>query len=479
MIIPPSGSPNTPLAPPATQPRTNRRYKTQLRDFLSTCRSKRKLPQQPSVGQVTPPTSVVEYIPDSAAAVAAAYSNLNPMYTPSPYAASAENIYMTPPVHSSNFYPVTDNLFHQYRLQGVGTYYPDYHHSPASAATYVTNGFLAYDSYGLASTASSKEEKWQENNKYYSGNTDVNGRTLSVYSGYGSPSQLIQSTHNKTPKPSPPLMDVTSCSSGGPSPVTSVSGAPLNQTPNSNLNSANTNNNQTTNHNSNNSSNSSNITNGTTNSGSNGIVMSVTPKIEHSPPQQQQQHQAQQQAQYEPQRQTVLMWGTSQSTSNNDNRSPNTTPTSNGINYHHETHAHHNIKLTNHLNLSSPSDEHQQATATAITQQQQQQQIGRHLKWNGSNKDLTSPVSGVHAYPIHHQHHEGNNVDSSLYSQSLTAHHHTESHHHHHLHQPSQAQTPVANHQIQTVGSEVWTPATYSQYQYFTYHHAPQHASTQ
>lgn len=114
--------------------------------------------------QVTPPSSVVEYIPDPAVAVAAAYSNLNPMYSASPYTPTAENIYMTPSVHSSNFYPVTDNLFHQYRLQGVSGYYPDYHHhSPASAASYVSNGFLSYDTYGIQS----KEEKWQDNAKYY------------------------------------------------------------------------------------------------------------------------------------------------------------------------------------------------------------------------------------------------------------------------------------------------------------------------
>lgn len=177
LVVPPSGSPSS-LPPPVTPQRTNRRYKTQLRDFLSTCRSKRKLQQQSSMGQVTPPAPVVEYIPDPAAAVAAAYSNLNPMYTPSPYAPTAENIYMTPTVHSSNFYPVTENLFHQYRLQGVGSYYPEYHHSPASAS-YVTNGFLSYDGYGIT-----KEEKWQDGGKYYTG-SEVGSR--GVYAGYGSP----------------------------------------------------------------------------------------------------------------------------------------------------------------------------------------------------------------------------------------------------------------------------------------------------
>lgn len=75
---------------------------------------------------------------------------------------------MAPQVHSSNFYPSAENLFHQYR-----SYYPDYHHHHhhphlnSPTPTYVTNGFLSYDSYGLpASVVGTKEEKWQDN-KYY------------------------------------------------------------------------------------------------------------------------------------------------------------------------------------------------------------------------------------------------------------------------------------------------------------------------
>lgn len=186
-MVPPSGSPNS-IPPPATTQRTSRRYKTQLRDFLSTCRSKRKLQQQQTpLNQVTPPAPVVEYLPDSAAAVAAAYSNLNPIYTPSPYAPAADNLYMNPSVHSSNFYPVTENLFHQYRLPGVGGYYTDYHH-PSASASYVTNGFLPYESYGV----SSKEDKWQDSGKYYTGN-DVSSR--GVYPGYGSPTPAPQVIH--------------------------------------------------------------------------------------------------------------------------------------------------------------------------------------------------------------------------------------------------------------------------------------------
>lgn len=127
--------------------------------------------------QVTSPAPVVEYLPDPAVAVAAAYSNLNPMYTTSPYATAADNIYMGTSVHSTNFYPVTENLFHQYRLQGVSSYYTDYHHTGAPASAYV-NGFLPYDGYTIAP----KDDKWQETGKYYSGYS----------SGYGSPTSTPQ-----------------------------------------------------------------------------------------------------------------------------------------------------------------------------------------------------------------------------------------------------------------------------------------------
>ena len=51
LVVSPTTSPST-LPPPVQPQKTNRRYKTQLRDFLSTCRSKRKLQQQTPVGQV-------------------------------------------------------------------------------------------------------------------------------------------------------------------------------------------------------------------------------------------------------------------------------------------------------------------------------------------------------------------------------------------------------------------------------------------
>ncbi|XP_058979186.1 uncharacterized protein LOC101900847 isoform X2 [Musca domestica] len=319
LVVPPSGSPNS-LPPPVTPTRPNRRYKTQLRDFLSTCRSKRKMQQQNQqgspLGQVTSPAPVVEYLPDPAAAVAAAYSNLNPMYTTSPYATAADNIYMGTSVHSTNFYPVTENLFHQYRLQGVGGYYADYHHSAAPASAYVAaNGFLSYDGYAITS----KEEKWQETGKYYSGYS----------SGYGSPTSTPQQVPLKTPKSSPHVMEVVSCSSNGPSPV---AGSIVN-----------------------------NLNNPHGGSTANAGPAVITPKVEMAS-----------QDQYE--RQTVLMWGsqssgipintlnasTTTSTANrhlssNTERSPQTTPLSNGLSYANdtETSAKWNGK-DNHKSASTP-----------------------------------------------------------------------------------------------------------------------------
>lgn len=156
-----------PLVGPGTSPsgappqRVNRRYKTQLRDFLSTCRTKRKLVTAPTPTTPTPTLNsmaAAEYMcPDSssaAAAVAAAYSNLNTMY-PAPYATTAvpgpadnglsymghstnfqHSLY--PPTAIDNRFLTTDNLFHQYRP--LGTYYPEYH--TAATSPYVSNGFL-------------------------------------------------------------------------------------------------------------------------------------------------------------------------------------------------------------------------------------------------------------------------------------------------------------------------------------------------
>ncbi len=141
-----------------TPQRVNRRYKTQLRDFLSTCRTKRKINShhQSPIAHPTPTAPTVDYIATAGAdpaatAVAVAYSNLNTMYpttypTSAPAADNGLSGYMAP---SGNFHQTlydnrlpylttTDNLFHQYRP--LGNYYTDYH--PATSAPYVSNGFL-------------------------------------------------------------------------------------------------------------------------------------------------------------------------------------------------------------------------------------------------------------------------------------------------------------------------------------------------
>lgn len=102
-----------------TPPRAARRYKTQLRDFLSTCRNKRRVPPTPA-----PPP--VEYL--AADAVAAAYTNLNGTYAV-PYGEypPAPTLHYTPPPLDDRFL-AADNLFHQYKPL---SYYP-----------YAPNGFL-------------------------------------------------------------------------------------------------------------------------------------------------------------------------------------------------------------------------------------------------------------------------------------------------------------------------------------------------
>ncbi|CAH1134245.1 unnamed protein product [Ceutorhynchus assimilis] len=154
---------------PSTPTRVNRRYKTQLRDFLSTCRTKRKLSHSSSGGQITPPsnaavtTSVVPSMPTTVEYIAEGCTATYNMY-PAPYATATTDHSLSYMTHSaSNFnhtlYPTataldnrylttTENIFHQYRP--LGTYYPEYHHATPSTPY---NGFLdmtprAYDPAG-------------------------------------------------------------------------------------------------------------------------------------------------------------------------------------------------------------------------------------------------------------------------------------------------------------------------------------------
>lgn len=139
-----------------TPSRVNRRYKTQLRDFLSTCRTKRKLSHSSSSGQITPPTNAtvtaavvspmptpVDYITPEGCAYNM-YSSTYPTTTADhslSYMTSnfQHSLYPTPTALDNRYLTTTENLFHQYRP--LSSYYPEYHHAP-TASPYVGNGFL-------------------------------------------------------------------------------------------------------------------------------------------------------------------------------------------------------------------------------------------------------------------------------------------------------------------------------------------------
>lgn len=144
-----------------TSSRVNRRYKTQLRDFLSTCRTKRKLSHSSSSGQATPPTNAtvsasvvspmagVDYITsDGCTATYNMYASPYPS-TPTDHSLSymghsnfQHSLYPTSATLDNRYLTTTENIFHQYRP--LSSYYPDYH-SPATTP-YVGNGFLEMSS---------------------------------------------------------------------------------------------------------------------------------------------------------------------------------------------------------------------------------------------------------------------------------------------------------------------------------------------
>nr|XP_045626104.1 uncharacterized protein LOC123775187 [Procambarus clarkii] len=118
--------------------RMSRKYKTQLRDFLTTCRTKRSY------------TNLSD----------TAYSNYNNMYGTSAYTAD-NGLYMQQNLGNlQSLYPASylpaDNLFHYRQL---GSYYPDY-----VTHGYVSNGYvdparpcLGYDTTGLTKTAAEQK----------------------------------------------------------------------------------------------------------------------------------------------------------------------------------------------------------------------------------------------------------------------------------------------------------------------------------
>lgn len=172
------------------------------------------------------------------------------------------------------------------------------------------------------------------------------------------------------------------------------------------------------------------------------------------------------------------MWGTS--SHNNTNRSPATTPTSNGLYSTENSH----MKLSNQIVLSPSEQQHSHHNSA---------QSAAHMKWAESAATKEIPVSaGVPIYQIHS--HQSESASAAVDASSMYAHvaHSPHLTHHSsssassggHIVSPEHGSvTPSQNHQHvsqQTIGSscEVWSPA-YSQYQYFTYHPAPQHANTQ
>lgn len=156
--------PVTPHNIPATPTRVNRRYKTQLRDFLSTCRSKRKLSQPANTNQITPPANTTISAPVMNPMPTVDYITTDPsaynMYaTPYPPTATDHSLssymshsnfqhglYTAPPALDNRYLTTTDNIFHQYRP--LGTYYPEYHQT----TPYVGNGFLEMPSRAASCT---------------------------------------------------------------------------------------------------------------------------------------------------------------------------------------------------------------------------------------------------------------------------------------------------------------------------------------
>jgi hypothetical protein len=145
---------STPINSTPTPAPKAKRYKTQLRDFLSSCRSKRKISagapdyvtQDPTTVVAAASASSIQQMQQAAAAAAAAATsyptpyNCN-VYGGSTYAAPEPNLYAHTqqnfyhhPASFDNRYLDSTSLF-QYRT--LGTYYPEY-----SPAAYVGNGFL-------------------------------------------------------------------------------------------------------------------------------------------------------------------------------------------------------------------------------------------------------------------------------------------------------------------------------------------------
>lgn len=252
----------------------------------------------------------------------------------------------------------------------------------------------------------------------------------------------------KTPKPSPTVADVVSCSSEDPSP----SGHPPPTSINPSLVQV-AQSNRLAHH----------------GRSRNGTSTASSLKTEPSPS--------------EPfaERQTVLMWGSTSNSNASSNRSPNTTPTSNGV-YVDTIHSGGGNKAAAMHAMTM--------SASAIDDHS-----GAHQKWNGHPHKESITSAGI-VYQITHLPEAHSDTYATSGGQLAHSPHHGQQespatmHHspqNHHPHGASAAAStvptvsnsiPSAHHPIGS-GCEVWSSPSYSQYQYFTYHHAPQHASTQ
>ncbi|XP_026475026.1 aryl hydrocarbon receptor-like, partial [Ctenocephalides felis] len=190
-VLPTATSPTIPMTP--TNQRVNRRYKTQLRDFLSTCRTKRKLsshqsphaspltPHAPAVQSLNSPllntsnnltnnnhninlnnnnssphlsTVMMDYLPTAAAenhlmTPIAAYHHHPNLYTQGGYGQTENALYMGQTFQT--MYP--DNLFHQYQRHHLTGYYTAADYQAAGGyVTTGTNGFLEVSPRGYEST---------------------------------------------------------------------------------------------------------------------------------------------------------------------------------------------------------------------------------------------------------------------------------------------------------------------------------------
>lgn len=182
------------------------------------------------------------------------------------------------------------------------------------------------------------------------------------------------------------------------------------------------------------------------------------------------------------------MWGASNHVSGTV-RSPATTPTSNGLYPNDNAH----LKLSNQMLSSGEHAHHSAAVAAAAAAQlkwsESQAAGGKEIPVSAglysihshqSDTVTVSDASSMYAQVAHSPHltHHSTSSAGSSAAHIVSPDHSSNTTQSHHSHPANALQPSVAAQQSIGSSCEVWSPA-YSQYQYFTYHHAPQHANTQ